>query len=553
MSDQLTKWDKQWHALLTHCHGETVEADAGFRTSLLSELKARTTENRAGNEAETQDANWGKLMKAAYVPCHPAETFKTGLLSGLKAKQAQAFAATGDAAAPASPATEDEALQVILTKSYQPVAPRKEFETRLLENLKERQRETTIRRLQSRRRTIYLSVASSMAAAALVMFIVWLTPYTGEASPSVPTQRAANNLHLSVPDIAAAPVRPVESNPPSGFDNGFMFASTIPAAAAGAGASRNDGIAPASFVPSSPGQSIPASFASYDTSSVFAGDPLPKSAFALQNVEFNTGQGWHTLPAASRIDLKPGYAFRASNSMGHLRFDNGALVSISPDTLLATTENGLTVDRGFLLVAVPESSNGRFRLHFSERDIAVEPGTDLAVLVESPDNYAPGGAPAPMVMVVDGPDGSGGLALAKGRNGTGPLFARQLYRLDNYVTPDLPGRTLCVTECKDLNELFKMEPVQDTTIPKAFLAGGFAGERDVGNNYSVLLTPAGFTKRGNTWVADSYNGEQTIRIPYLSDAYFGLANQRRDLARELSLGGQVIIDGGDGVFYEISQ
>lgn len=548
MSDQSTKWDKQWSELLTHCHGMDVQADAGFKAGLLADLKRKASENRhAEPETAVDDAQWGRLMKSAYIPCHPEEGFKNGLLTQLKAKQAKM-------AAPAI--SEDEAIRTILTKSYRPVAPRKEFETRLLENLKDRQRSATQVRRNSRRRTLYLSVASSVAAAAMVMFVVWLSPVGGNATPSIPAR--SGGLRLTVPDTtvtltppaaslsdtavaslasATSPAQPVW---PIANNNDTVFASldTTPAFESFGRASME----PAAF------ETVPASYTTYRTADAFSGNPLPDKAFALQNVEMGAGGAWKSVSEA--IDIQPGDMFRAASGMGHLKFSDGTLLSISPDTLLKATADGLMVAQGFMLVAVPSSARERFRLHFEERDIAVEPGTDLAVMVEPTDKFAEGGAPAPMVMVVASKEHPGGLALARGKNGVGPLFASQLYRLDNYVTPDLPSRTLCDTECQDLGKMFNSETVVQQGLDKALFAGGFAGDREI-SNYATVLTPAGFAKKGNRWIADSYNNEQTVKLKYLSDAYFGFANERRDLSRELSLGAEVVIDGGDGSFYEI--
>ena len=84
----------------------------------------------------------------------------------------------------------------------------------------------------------------------------------------------------------------------------------------------------------------------------------------------------------------------------------------------------------------------------------------------------------------------------------------------------------------------------------AAFAGGFSNDRDLSYTATVL-SPAGFTRKGDRWVADTYRNEPTVKLQYLSDEYFGFANERRDLARALALGSRVVIDGADGTFYEI--
>lgn len=458
MSDQSTKWDSQWHELLTRCHGESVLARPEFKANLLAKMKEKTAEIRS-------------LRR------------------------------------------EDAAIRNLLEQSYQqPVRPRREFETRLLVNLKERQRVTSVTRIRTRRRTFLLSGLSSMAAAAVVLAAVWIAaPFGGDADTDAPR----GDLRLSVPDAAVSAV----SVSSAAISDSFAV--------------------------------VPASYSNYAAADAFGGAPLPASAVALQNIEIDSGSGWIAAAPSKELALRPGDAFRAAGGTGHLEFADGSLVTVSPDTVLQATIQGLTVAEGFMLVAVPEESATRFRLHFPERDIAVEPGTELAVMAAPQDKFAAGGAPAPTVMVVNGEEGRGGLALAKGKNGIGPLFASQVYRMDKYVTPDLPGRALCDAEYDDLNKLFKTETVMTEGLPRALFAGGFGGAGVDADSYSTVMTPAGFTKQGSRWVADSYKNEETIKLRYLSDEYFGFANERRDLARELALGSEVVLDGGDGVFYEI--
>ncbi len=559
MREDSTQWDRQWSQLLTHAHGEDVVADAGFKSGLLQSLKdkvaARHLDAAPGETSQTDDdRQWGALLSATYIPCYPDGEFKDELLKKMKARQAATFGvaamtatseATGESIA-TEPVTaddtsadnhEDEALRTILSKSYKPVDARREFQTRLLENLKERQRRTADTRSRARRLAFYLSSASGVVAAALVIFVVWLSP-TGQAMPE---QRG--NLRLTVPSVVAdATPAPVTRS----SSRSLASSSFFPIQADDTYDAFQGSIVPASYE-----EPIPAEFASYSVANAFDGPALPDRVSPHQNLQVNTGDGWFQADAGANLALQPGMQFRASETgMGHLEFPDGAMVTMSPTSQLAATRDGLTVLQGFLLISVPLASQNRFRLHFPERDLAIEPGTDLAVMVESADNYAEGGAPAPMVMVVDRPDSPGGLALARGKNGVGPLLAKQLYHLDKYVTADLPSRILCDTECEDLNKLFKMETIR-TAYPKASFAGGFAGDRDAGGNTAIVLTPAGFSKRGDQWVADTYNGQDTVKIRYLSDGYFGFANARRDLSRALSLGSNVIIDSGNGTFYEI--
>lgn len=518
MSEQSDKWDAQWSTLLTHCYGE-VEADAGFKASLLAKLRTKTAENRGATDESdaANDENWSRLLTAAYVPCEPSSEFKGTLFSQLKARQTQLTKG------PQSPA-EEEALQTILTKSYHPVTPRREFQTRLLENLKERQRTNTTIRVKSRRRTVFMSAMTSMAAAAMVMFAVWVMPTIQQPGTS---ETASHYLALEVPEADS-----FQEVAQTSFASGNAYADIVPA----------------SYEPSAP------SF-NYNALEAFAAAALPAVALGRKNIEINSGGEWKPMDTGYPAELEPGMAFRApKGKVGFIGFDDDTILSLDPGTVIEATESGIAVRQGFAKVSVPETSDQRFRLHFAERDIAIEPGTDLAVYVEPNMDFAEGGAPAPVVMVLQEPGAVGGLAFAKGKNGVAPLFARHLYRLDNYVTQDIPGRPLCEIECEGLEKMYKTQSVQEAEIPMAAFAGaGSIARSRIQRNSERIVTPVGFTKRSDRWVADTYANQHTVKVQYLSDAYFGLARERRDLAPGLALGSNVIIDGGDDVFYEISK
>ena len=531
MSEESTKWDKQWGILLTRCHGADVEAKAEFKSSLLDELKRKTAENHdAGADTDAaQDANWSKLLVHAYPPCHPDTEFRSQLLGKLKSKQMNEFGEAATATTEVAKTDEDEAIRSVLSKSYQPVAPRREFQTRLLVNLKERQRHTAVIRRKSRRRTFVMSTASSIAAAAMVIFVVWMVPHGDTMSRS----ESKGALKLSIPETAAMDYPVADSAP--GFSSDVAFADTIVTDAQASGFSI-----------------VPASFSGYRVSDAFAGSALPQAAYARSEMEVFNGSEWQRLGKDDSAQLSPGMAFRSADDMGHMQFPDGSIVSISPDSLVNVTPAGLSVEEGFMLVSVPEQVKDSFRLHFPERDIAVAPGTDLAIMVAPASLYAEGGAPAPMVMVVDREDSPGGFALAKGKAGVGPLLAKQLYRLDNYVTAALPSRTMCDTECQDLSNMLTTKTWLNSRLMGSF--AGYGGNSLGGgtvDSYTTLISPAGYSRKGDRWLADSYSGQETTKIKYLSDTYFGLANERRDLALALALGSNIVVDGGNDVFYEI--
>lgn len=535
--------DENWGRLLQAAY-VPCNANPGFKASLLTRLKTKQAEMSQTETQSVEDRNWSRLLKSAYVPCDENASFKTQLLTQLKTKQTQ----LEDVPAPVG---EEAAVDTVLSSSYTPIKPRREFQTRLLENLKERQRSTTIIRRSSRRRTIFMSSISSIAAAAAVVFVVWLLPVDGqkpENTVAAPAPEALAMLDsISMPsegitasaitapayDVAAIPVtfepEAFDSTQTGGFANSFADFADVAAPAAGL-----------AF----------AAAGSYRLSDAFSSRPLPETVRGI-GMEIDSGDGWQVMDETYIANISPGMAFRpvqSALSTTGLGFGDGSTVLMCQDAELEATADGFKVRRGTLAVTVPENSEERFRLHFPERDIAIEPGTMLAVTVESGEGYAEGGAPAPLVRVADG-----GMAIARGKNGSGPLLANHVYRIDRYVSPDLPSRSLCEAECEELEK-----SLYRRAAPQSPSSGSFAPGRLPSQLVSLPMpqyrstpAPEGFSKKGSRWEAHSYVNQPTIRIKYLSDDYFGFANMRRDLASALSLGSEVVIDGGDGNFYEI--
>lgn len=508
MNNRKYEWDRQFGELLTRSYGE-VKEDEKFRSALLAKLKRKTEENRMAVMQESKiqidiDANWSRLLTHAYVPCEPRPHFKEMLLSELQNKQAviqtEIHAEAG--------------LKAILS-SYEPVTARREFKTHLLDSLKNRQRHTDRMRKKSLHRTIFMSAISSMAAAAVV-FIVWIQPVIAtpesQVTPAPTTSPGSMASSRSIPD--------------STFRNILASSEKVaPLATAGSALS----------------------FAgSYSVSDVFQTPTLPSTMRGI-GMEINYGDGWQAMDETLIANVMPGIALRPrpDTQTPGLGFGDGSTIHMRPDSVIEATDKGFVVRQGTMTVNVPNNSDSRFYLHFAERDVAMEPGTMLAVTVEPEDRYAIGGAPAPVIKVLDG-----GMAVTRSKAGNGVLLANQVYSLDRYITPDLPGRPLCATEFAELEKALLMQPV-----PPAQL--GYSAKQLVAGNESIKAyetSRGGYSKHGNQWVANSYDDDiPTIRVQYLSDDYFGFVNGRRDLATVLALGPEVIIDGRDGNFYEIYQ
>ncbi|MDR0362520.1 MAG: hypothetical protein LBJ46_07560 [Planctomycetota bacterium] len=506
MIEDADKRDEQWGVLLSRCY-EKVEAGRAFRQSLLDELRAKVREyaesveeaQELEDDEESRDIgseeNWSAFLTGAYEPCEPNLDFKASLILDLKDRQRSLVDTKNETV-----------IQELLSTSYDPVQPRREFETRLLENLKHRQKTRIIYKQTIRRRSIFSAVASGLAAAAAVLFVVWLGPvdFRDGSSASQPITSAAAS---AVPEVVV-------------FEN----LKVEPVAISASDATENVGIIPA--VPAAP------------VLAAFASRLLPKTAVGL-GMELDDGSGWRPMDESILTRVSPGMAFRSTESTAIIDFDDGANILLRPGAVVRATESGLDIERGELAVSVPSQVTDSLRIVLGDREVAVQPGTMLAVNAHNPDLYAVGGAPAPEVMVADG-----GLALARGRAGVGPLFANQAYLIGNYVTPDLPGRPLCAVECEALERDFA--PVFDDY--------GENGMTQMVSAPAASFTPRapiGYRAEDGRLIAESYENQDTTKVRYLSDEYFGLANARRDLATSLALGSELILDGGNGVFYEI--
>lgn len=145
MSEQHSEWEKQWGELLSHAYGEEVEARPDFRAGLLAKLKAKTAENIAEAESDTADtdadaANWQKLLSATYPPCEPSREFKSSLLTRLKQRQHEVAAFTGFEAEGETDSAEDANWRTLLTATYSEGTARPEFKSGLLAELKQKQK-----------------------------------------------------------------------------------------------------------------------------------------------------------------------------------------------------------------------------------------------------------------------------------------------------------------------------------------------------------------------------------------------------------------------------
>ncbi|MDR3210424.1 MAG: hypothetical protein LBU79_00715 [Planctomycetota bacterium] len=522
MSDKFSQPDTQhqWNRLLS---GSTGSAPSpAFQENLLRQLRARQVSLSSENQESSPvaDQSWQRLLASTQHASARPE-FALSLLRELREKMAA-----------------DGIANQTVSDQPEGVRPREYFQDHLLINLKARQHAAQIIRSDRRRYSIFAPLLSGLAAAVLLLLLGNI-PFSTTDSPVVLNPETTSALAL-VPDTP-----PVDTE-----DLRESVASVSPVNATPVLSSVPPSVSP------SPGTLVAAAYnptgdepVSYDLDAIFALPALPKTVRGV-GVEIDDGNGWKVLDESRLTRLAPGLAFRSIQNQAGLEFGNGSTILMQPEAILVATSEGFSVKQGELAVNVPVDNSESLRLHFPERDLAVEPGTMLVVNAFYPDRYADGGAPAPEVKILDG-----GLAFARGKSGNAPLLANQVYLIDKYVTPDLPSRPLCRAECDAMENyglptgLQSPGQPQRQIDPRQLVMDTGAFNRDI----STSASPSGFRQEGNRWVAKTYSGQPTIPVKYLSNPYFGLAATRRDLGSALALGPNVVIDNGEGVFYEIQR
>ncbi len=288
-------------------------------------------------------------------------------------------------------------LQKLLSRAYDEPAYRPEFRRELLGRLKQRQ---TVQVSRRRRGTVIrLAVWSSAAAATLT---ISLLPGAWRGNPAAVKP---------APEIGVTQARE-EVKPEN-----IAVAMAKPTAAA---------VVPVSAAVAQPAQ-------------VSGAVRVRDQAGRWLDV---ADQGTFDLAAVSEIGVS-----RESGEVSALKLADGSLLVLKPGSQLARSEAGLRVMNGSVLIRRSVASS-ELGVDLPDCRIALKPGSEVFFKVPDARGYAPGGAPVPSVVVL------GGEALAQRGNGSGSrLEPGRAYQLYDFVTGDLPGRTLDPREQQDFSNL----------------------------------------------------------------------------------------------------
>ncbi len=354
----------------------------------------------------------------------------------------------------------EDGIGMLLNRSYQRVEPRSEFRQELLVKLKAQQS----RRYQRKSRAKILYLVSSVSAAAAVVALTLIPSVNPDA-----IQPGQSSLVAEVQTVA--PVVSVNNNQ----DNAIVSSSLartdeIVAAAprrAPASALSAPVISPLSpsgvqlastgFIGTSPVVSPADTEADSKTllhaaQAVLTGyENAPdlatvKTVQALDSVEVrDPGQSeWTELARGAEFSPVAGTEIRTlGESSTALRLDKGSFIVLDQRGALHRTTDGYALDNGCAVISL---ADGRLNLQLGGKAVQVPQASRIFAQVRGGEQYAPGGEPAPVVVVMDG---AVGIPEAPER----PLLAGYAYRLFDTPTGIFPHHEVGGLERERFNRM----------------------------------------------------------------------------------------------------
>ncbi len=395
----------------------------------------------------------------------------------------------------------DRAFRLLLERSYEPPTYREDFKSGLLGKLKERQQEVAARQRLARTvrfRAYFLGGFSGMAAAAALALL--LTPL-----------------------FSTQAISPGQAN----MDKPLLAQDDRPRRVISSGIEE----------PANPAE--------------LAAVTEEKQPSAVR-YRIEGSDEWQALAdedSAFPVNARTVFAVPAeAKQSGGVKTSGGIVMVMDPGSELTCDRDTLAMNTGNAYVFVPKD-HAPFSLALPEYNVSVEPGSRIYLRMNRDGKYVAGQEPAPEVMVVDG------LAFSDSDRGTGPMFPGYSYKLDRYVTPDLPGKKFSSSSATKLRETGGGS--------RLFLADGSSwSKRAPAQSVFSELTRDGdtaafdnrsFRYEDGRWFDSTYvDGTPTVKIRYLSTEYNSFLKENRALVPALSLGRNVIV-GKDGAFYEIHE
>lgn len=323
----------------------------------------------------------------------------------------------------------EKGLKLLLNQAYDRPEPDEKFRSDLLQRLRGRQMQA---RAARRRKviTLYTSCVSAAAAAAIVIGVV---PLGALQSTPAPSKEIVS---------APAPFKPTDVTV-------RQFERPIPAATIEV--LKRENVRTPSYgqttLVAAPGRSAPAQVAAVPAGSVSAAELIAldgQAAQAINSVEIRTESGeWSTIKANARFTLKKGMQIRTPVGAADpvtVAIRSGALLMLDGMSRVAVGEKDLQLQDGRAVVSLAHSNLG-LGLNLDRQELALQPGAMAFLRVDDSEEYAQGGEPAPVLVLLKGqalPLQDDGAVRADGN----VLTANKVYELYNTGTGRYPSRDL---------------------------------------------------------------------------------------------------------------
>jgi len=349
---------------------------------------------------------------------------------------------------------------MLLKRSYQRVEPNAEFRQTLLDKLKHQQHQRLRRKTRARMLYLFSSVGAAAAVVALTL-MPSLTPQTSQSSQSsqplhtvqAPVVASQDQTGSSLAPETAANANPltptsVMAIPETQQTRPDAFLASSGSSTSGSHITISDPDATPVRIASTPVAMPSAELVK--TAAVSSEDILDlgtvKTIQTFDAVEVrNPGQSeWTQLARGAEFSPVEGTEIRTlGESSTALRMAEGSFIVLDQHGMIRRTADGYALENGCAMVSLGTS---RLNMQLRDKSLHIPQSSRIFAQVQGGQAYAPGGEPAPVVIVMDG---AVSLPSAPQR----PLLAGYAYRLYDTPTGILPHHQMGGLDRERFNRL----------------------------------------------------------------------------------------------------
>lgn len=301
----------------------------------------------------------------------------------------------------------DKGLKLLLKQAYDRPEPDECFRSELLQKLRGKQ--VQVRAVRRRKLiTLYTTCATAAAAAVVISFVplsqlspisapvpvgnfttASAIPASADPTPTIVSGDFSSH-HAVQRSLLSGPAIRVQVNESAGRSYS-PYAATIPVAASG-----RPVVSEPVSAPISAGSVDPAALASLDG----------QSAHAMNAIDIRaTGKNdWTSLKPGSTFTLKNGMEIRTPVGMAEpatVAVKNGAMLMLDGMSQVQVGARDLRMQDGRAVISLAHSKLG-LELQLAQESLALQPGALAFLRVDEDDDYAKGGAPAPVLVLLKG-------------------------------------------------------------------------------------------------------------------------------------------------------